>query len=179
MAVFEKALQKLYLVEFGNNPSKALHTVSGDTGGMTYKGIARNKHRDWGGWAIIDAHQGKVEDLENIAPLQKMVKDFYRKNFWNVIRGDEIAVQQVADNIFLFGVNVGMPIAIKTAQGIVGVAQDGIMGKATVSAINRFDPANFCTMFTAHEKAYYRKIVAKNPNFAKFLKGWENRAEVV
>ena len=31
-----------------------LHEVPGDTGGMTYAGIARNKNPQWNGWALVD-----------------------------------------------------------------------------------------------------------------------------
>lgn len=179
MADFKKALKKLFEVEFGNNPKLALHKVEGDSGGLTYKGIARNKNKDWGGWAIIDAHQGKPEDLENNKPLQDLVEQFYKKRYWLAIRGQDIQNQEVAENIFLFGVNAGVYTAIKQAQKIVGVKEDGIIGTNTIKAINNFDPKEFCQRYTALEKEFYRKLVNKNPALAKFLKGWENRAEVV
>lgn len=179
MADFKQALKKLFQIEFNNNPKLALHQVKGDTGGLTYKGIAKNKNKDWAGWAIIDAHQGKPEDLEDNQPLQELVEKFYKEKYWDVIQGDKINSQKTAENIFLFAVNAGITTAVKQAQKIVNVKEDGVLGKNTLQAINEANQDVFCEAYTLLEKNYYRRLVTKNPSFAKFLKGWENRAEVV
>jgi len=53
-----------------------LHEVPGDTGGMTYAGIARNKNPQWPGWALVD----KKEFGGSLTP---MVREFYRTEFWD------------------------------------------------------------------------------------------------
>lgn len=179
MADFKKALIKLFEIEFNNNPKLALHEVSGDSGGLTYKGIAKNKNKNWAGWSIIEKLKNNADALEKNKELQNHVEDFYRLNYWIPIRGDKINSQEVAENIFLFGVNAGLKVAIKIAQRIVNVSDDGILGLKTLLAINKYNPEEFCQNYTALEKEYYKDIVSKNPSLAKFLKGWDKRAEVV
>ena len=62
---FETAYDKMMVDEGGY----ILHTISGDTGGTTYAGIARNKNPQWAGWAFIDAKE---------TPPTELVRDFYR-----------------------------------------------------------------------------------------------------
>ena len=50
MADFNLAFEKMIADEGGY----VLHTIPGDTGGMTYAGIARNKNPNWPGWNLID-----------------------------------------------------------------------------------------------------------------------------
>ena len=64
-----------------------LHEVPGDRGGMTYAGIARKMNPNWEGWQHID--------YTEIPPTQ-MVRDFYKVNFWDKIRGDEIESDVIA-----------------------------------------------------------------------------------
>ena len=72
MADLNKALKKLWQVEFSGRADLMLHTVKGDTGGMTYKGIARNYHPKWEGWAFIDANSNTAM-LEENSVLQDLV----------------------------------------------------------------------------------------------------------
>lgn len=53
-----------------------------DRGGMTYAGVARNRHPNWAGWPIID--QGGT-------PPALMVRDFYRGAFWTPLRLDALS----------------------------------------------------------------------------------------
>ena len=50
MGEFEQAFEKMIRNEGGY----LLHKVSGDRGGQTYAGIARNFYPDWDGWDLID-----------------------------------------------------------------------------------------------------------------------------
>ena len=114
MANFNPAFEKMIVDEGGY----VLHTVPGDTGGMTYAGIARNPNPHWPGWNLID--NGAVDN----PLLTGMVRKFYKVEFWDRIRGDEITNQVVAENIFNFGVNTGIKVAVKLAQLIVGATPD-------------------------------------------------------
>ena len=64
-------------------------------------GIARNIWPKWTGWGKIDA--GEFD-----ADLTGMVRVFYKKEFWDRIRGDDIGAQDVAYHIFAFAVNAGL-----------------------------------------------------------------------
>ena len=69
--------------------------VTGDKGGETYMGVARNLHPYWEGWEIIDAYKKafgvirrntKIDNPE----LTGLVKDFYRKTFYQSYRIPDI-----------------------------------------------------------------------------------------
>lgn len=166
MADFLPAYEAMILAEGGYK----LHTVEGDTGGMTYAGIARNKNPQWPGWAYLDRGE---------TPPTQMVRDFYRAGWWAPLRGDDIADQRIAQAIFSFGVNssaYGRPtVAAKLAQLVVGVTPDGDIGPKTVAAINAYHPELFLAQYALAKVARYRDICMKNRSQSKFLLGWINR----
>ena len=163
MAEFLPAFERMIVNEGGY----VLHTVAGDRGGMTYAGIARNFHPSWQGWKVID--QGET-------PPAELVRQFYRSNFWAPLRLDEVAHQEVAGNLFDFGVNAGLGTAAKLAQLVVGVTPDGKVGAKTLSALNAIDPDLFVARYALVKIARYRDIVVKNRTQQRFLVGWLNRA---
>lgn len=161
MADFQPAFERMLIDEGG----MVLHNVHGDRGGQTYAGIARNMHPKWPGWAAIDA---KGE------PSAQLVYDFYRSNFWDDIRGDQIANQAVASDIFNFYVNTGRPAKV-LAQVVAGVTPDGVFGPRTVAAINAMDPEKFVLSYALSKITRYRDIVQRDRTQIKFLLGWLNR----
>lgn len=163
MAEFLPAFERMIVNEGGY----VLHTVAGDRGGMTYAGIARNFHPGWQGWKVID--QGET-------PPAELVRQFYRSNFWAPLRLDDVEHQEVASNLFDFGVNAGLSTAAKLAQLVVGVTPDGKVGAKTIAALNAIDPDLFVARYALSKIARYRDIVVKNRTQQKFLVGWLNRA---
>lgn len=148
-----------------NEGGYVLHDVPGDRGGMTYAGIARNMNPQWPGWPLIDAKQD--------VPAQ-MVRDFYKRNFWDNIRGDELQHQATAQTIFDFHVNTGRPARV-LAQVVVGATPDGSFGQNTVQLLNAYDPEKFVMAYALAKIARYRDIVTRDRTQIKFLLGWINR----
>lgn len=148
-----------------NEGGYVLHNVAYDRGGMTYAGIARNMNPQWPGWSIIDAGG---------EPHADMVRAFYRANFWNPIRGDELIHQSTAQSIFDFHVNAGRPARV-LAQIVAGVTPDGSFGPRTVQALNAYDPEKFQLAYALAKIARYRDIVTRDRSQQKFLLGWINR----
>jgi len=165
MANFEQAFEKMIADEGGY----VLHNIPGDTGGMTYAGIARNKNPNWPGWNLID-HEATSNPL-----LTGMVRNFYKTEFWDRIRGDDIAVQAVAENIFNFSVNTGLGVAIKLAQLIVGATPDGAVGDKTLQMFNSVEPEAFKKAYALAKITRYADICMKNKTQSKFLLGWVQR----
>jgi lysozyme family protein len=165
MANFEQAFEKMIADEGGY----VLHTVPGDTGGMTYAGIARNKNPNWGGWNLIDHNE------INNALLTSFVRAFYKTDFWDRLRGDEITNQVVAESVFNFGVNTGMGVAVKLAQLIVGATPDGAVGNVTLQKFNNVEPEAFKKAYALAKITRYADICNKNRTQSKFLLGWINR----
>jgi len=166
MADFESAIQKTIKNEGGY----ILHRVPGDTGGMTYAGISRNNWPEWEGWELIDKEQ--KESLR----LSKMVNDFYKKNFWDPIHGDEIQDQGKAETFLDFAVNTGTRKAIKIIQRTVKVMDDGAIGPITMAAINGFPAELFHFRLFFFKMKRYAAICNSNRGQSKFLLGWTNRS---
>ena len=162
MADFLPAFERMIRNEGGFK----LTDIKGDKGGQTYAGIARNRWPNWSGWLALDL--GEV-------PQTSLVRDFYRTNFWNKIRGDELTHQGIAESLFDFAVNAGDRTAIKLAQIVAGVASDGVIGPKTLEALNALDVDYFRPYFALAKIARYRDIVTKDRSQGKFLLGWINR----
>lgn len=166
MANFEQAFEQAILAEGGYQ----LHKVAGDTGGLTYAGIARNPNPDWPGWAYIDRGE---------TPPSQLVRDYYRAGWWEPIRGGDIADQRVAYTLYSFATNSSVRLrpvtAVKLAQLVAGATPDGVMGPKTVAAINAMNPELFVAKYALARLARYEQIVRRNRTQQKFLLGWLSR----
>jgi lysozyme family protein len=144
-----------------------LTDIPGDRGGQTYAGIARKPNPDWAGWQHIDR-----KDFGSATPL---VREFYKTNFWDRVRGDELTDQAIAETIFNFAVNTGVGVAAKLAQVIVGVAPDGAIGAKTVERLNICTAEKFVPTYALAKIQRYAAICNKDRSQSKFLLGWINR----
>lgn len=185
MANLNKALEIYRQVEFSNRPEKLLHKNEGEDG-LTFYGIYESAHPNWRGWPIIHRYLNNEPDikkcstiLSNVSDLTRLVIDFYKTKFWNVANLDEITEQHKADEIFIFGTNVGITIAVKKAQELVGVTIDGELGPKTLKAINEFNSKKFDIFFDLEEKEYYDTICSLHERLRINQKGWYNRADFV
>jgi len=133
MADFKHSILKVLKTEGGyvNDPD--------DSGGETYKGIARNFWKNWPGWPIIDHAKGDEEfpnSLSFIELLQNAVISFYKANFWDKVGGDGLSDQSIADMLVDSAVNEGVKPAVKRAQGIAGLPVTGIIDSELVKRLN-------------------------------------------
>ena len=163
MADFLPAFERALLAEGGYQ----LHQVEGDTGGMTYAGIARAKNPQWPGWSWIDRGE---------TPPSQRVRDFYRAGWWDPIQGDQIRHQDVAYTVYSFATNAGLQPAVRLLQVVVGTTPDGVMGSKTLEALNAMEPRLFLALYALARIARYRDIVTRDRSQGKFLLGWINRS---
>lgn len=110
-----------------------------DYGGETYMGISRRWQPDWPGWAIIDQikAQRTIQQGEDGLLDVDIVLHFYKKVFWDVIYGDQIGDQIIANMVFDHAVTAGPADAAKLVQLACGAKVDGVIGPKTVISINR------------------------------------------
>ena len=163
---------------YANNPR--------DNGGETYKGIARQRHPKWSGWAIVDGVKSNMvkqpfygtpeysrwvaylnSQLAGSPLLQKSVSEFYRINFW--VAG--IEDQRLAEELFDKRVNCG-DIALRWMQRAAKVSADGVIGPKSLSAINAAEPSALLTEFNAAARQYYESIIARDPSQEIFRHSW-------
>lgn len=155
-----------------------------DSGGETWEGIARNKYPQWSGWALVDGHKpaGGFESrqqanalLKPDPDLQAKVIDFYKSAQWNVIHGDDIHNQSIANFLADWGVNAGLSVPIKHAQDVLGLYVDGHVGPQTLAAINGADGADLFGKLQAEREHFYRQVVIAHPVDKKDLDNWLER----
>ncbi len=151
---------------------RVLENDPNDPGGETFWGISRVNHPNWPGWALIDANPGNLP----MNSLQPLVEQFYLNDFWNVAQCGLYQSQELANQVFDAFVNLGIK-ALKILQNIVGVTDDGVIGPATMAAINAQQQHYLAGNYIAAREAYYKQLVVNNPNLARYLNGWLNRCE--
>lgn len=150
-----------------NEGGFVLSHIPGDPGGQTFAGIARNYWRDWYGWQLID--NGTPLDSP---VLRDLVRDFYWKNFWLEINGENLS-PRLAQQVFDMAVNSDPRDAAMCLQRAIGtVTVDGDIGPRTVGAVRAMDQLRLVMLFNAERAAHY----AKTPQARKAsVGGWFNR----
>lgn len=109
MAKFDEAIKKILDHEGGYVNNK------NDKGGETYMGISRKAHPNSKIWAIIDVITKKYKTVKTInkylkanVELTNLIKDIYKKEYWNPLSLDKEKSQRLANQIFDNAVNMGV-----------------------------------------------------------------------
>lgn len=190
MANFNEAYLILTKAEFGNKPEKFVHQNPGENG-LTVGGIYQSANPTAIDWEFIQ----KLIDLcdEQIyadgtialerasvmiyadAKIKKQVHKYFKKHYWDKFLADEIMSQTQANNIFLSGVHIGVKNAVKLAQKVVQVQQDGVIGKYSIKALNFYDDNIFKIHFDKLELTNYNNLIERNPHLEWARAGFENR----
>jgi lysozyme family protein len=166
---------------YANNPA--------DTGGETWKGIARKKHPDWPGWTIIDkAKNGNFPaNLHSVSGLQDMVESFYKVKFWDYLKLDQVNNQKIANELFDTSVNMGQGIAALFLQRSLNVSNrngkeyadlqvDGSIGPVTINTLNSHPrQEQVLKVLNTLQGARYISICEANPSQEIFMTSWLSR----
>lgn len=188
MASFKDAYKIVKQNEGGyaNNPN--------DAGGETYKGIARKRHPNWKGWAMVDAQKknpaGFKFGLETDGKLQQAVLDFYKTEFWDALNLDHIQSQSIATELFDTGVNMGTGIAAMFLQQALNatnrngvnypdIKEDHQLGPTTIKVLNAHKrPGDVLKLINCLQGARYVDICRANPTNEEFMPGWLTRVAI-
>lgn len=167
-----------------------------DVGGETYKGVARRYYPNWPGWTIIDAAKNDTNfpnSLRDDTDLDCMINQFYRDNYWNLFWGDDIPNQEVANEMFDTGVNMGVGRAVKYLQkglnvlnrnqkNYADIVEDGGFGTNTMAALNQYlniDDASFLLkVMNILQGMHYIDYMTKSPTQERFARGWLKRVSI-
>lgn len=147
-----------------------------DRGGATKYGITLATWKKVG----YDKNGDGVINAEDVKLLTKADYDrVFKRNFWDACWGDHIKNQSVANILVDFAYNSGVSRAIRHIQSLVGTKQDGIMGPATLSAINNYKQGQWVLFdkLKIDRIAYLNEIVKKDPKQETNLKGWLRRVK--
>lgn len=157
MADFEQAILKTLIHEGGS----ALTDDPDDRGGLTRYGISQRSY----------------PDLDIRALTEDQAKAIYKRDYWDKVKGDQIADQQMAESIFDTAVNMGPRTAARLAQVAADIEPaDGIIGPGSLKALHQTNTELFLAHFSLAKIARYAWICRKNPSQKKYLLGWVNRA---
>lgn len=111
-------------------------------------------------------------DLRNITFEEW--KEILKTLFWDLWKADEIKSVGLA-HILVDWVWASGPKSIRTAQRIIGVKADGIVGQLTLAALNLQDPQELFTQFYEARNQYYRQCKGA----WKYLNGWMRRLDAI
>ncbi len=128
------------------------------------------------------AYFGKTpnkSDMKNLSQSEAM--SIYKKLYWDVIKGDEIADQYTA-NIVLDGqlqhrFNVRL---LQQSLNSIGfsLAEDNKFGKKTITALNEAIYVDVGQIYNAYKNRriqYYYELVESDSRNQSFINGWLNR----
>lgn len=118
-------------------------------------------------------------DIKNLTIEQ--AKDIYYRDWWLRLRCNEIQDDRIAQKLLDTCVNVGAMTGVRLLQRAlcdVGdpVTADGLIGPQTIGAANRADPIALLASMRYHQAQHYKKLIDRNPELARFERGWMNRA---
>jgi lysozyme family protein len=161
----------------------------------TLSGVITNIPSDMGGVTRFGITQASAKGLAAqgfftaAVPADRalvMAKAWYTTNYAAPLFLDQIDSQGVATALLSYAVNQegpgGSGRAVKLLQEAVAslgddIVADGVMGPATVAAINHLAAEDELKAFGRLEQEFYDAIVAANPSQAKFIAGWTSRVK--
>lgn len=138
-----------------------------DPGGATMKGVTQ---------AVYDAWRGRQglpkQSVRHIADSE--LTAIYRRDYWDAVRGGDLPAG-VNYAVFDFAVNSGINRAARFLQRIVGVAQDGHIGPATLAAVNAMPPVTLIDRICDDRLTFVRGL----KTWPTFGRGWQRRIDDV
>lgn len=212
-ADFDKAMDG-WTASDGFHIPGSMHTeggwchTPGDPGGETYKGITKRDDPHWPGWSIVTAYKREIgpepkfgtkaysryaAKLNHLLYTDQTVREdvdsFYRNEFWNRIKGDQLIAQYLAFKVCDVAINCGTGTSIilleKCINDLNGKDKDfplhGVMTDAMVTWLNKNTvDKNKRHAFYKHLvellDAHYDAIEKHNPSLRCFDKQWKDRA---
>lgn len=147
-----------------------------DKGGATNKGVTIGTWRQVGydkdGDGDID-----VDDLKLLSD-QDVRDRVLKPHYWDRWKADRINSQSVA-NLLVDWVWCSGAHGIKKPQFLLGLKVDGIVGPATLNAINNHPPRQIFDILKIEREKFLYKVVENDPTQECFLQGWLNRLNAI
>jgi len=138
-----------------------------DRGGPTKYGITLRTLRGW-----RDDETLTADDVRALTEAE--AREIYLARYWNPIRGDELP-PGVDLAVFDYAVNSGVRHAARELQAVVGVPQDGAIGRVTLAAVREQDPSMVISNLCERRRAFLRTL----RTFEVFGRGWLRRIAAI
>lgn len=168
-----------------------------DAGGETYRGISRKYNPSWTGWVLIDDCKRFEFSMEECLKMKgdamdRQVENFYKDKYWDCWWGDDISSQEIANEMFDTGVNMGTGRAVKFLQQSLNylnrngrlfsdIVEDGDFGNNTMRAFNSLPESDHHTLFimmNVLQGQHYMNYMSKSPTQEKYARGWFKRVTI-
>lgn len=132
-----------------------------DAGGETNLGISRRSYPN--------------VDIKNLT--KDVAAEIYYRDYLIIPNILVIPTLRLRWKVFDIAVNMGAIRAVKMLQEAVAVNQDGVLGKATLEAIEKIDET-FIIFRLVHlqMKHYVKRVIKVVPSDLVYLQGWTERA---
>jgi lysozyme family protein len=137
-----------------------------DPGGATNLGVTLATLTEWRGKPVTKADV-KALTVDEASAI-------YRAKYWTVAGCDRLPAG-LDMIVFDMAVNSGPARAVRTLQGVLGVAPDGIVGPKTLAAARAADVRQTVQTYAEKREAFYRSL----RTFPTFGKGWLRRLSAV
>ncbi len=147
-----------------------------DRGGLTYKGITYATYN-----LLCKTVLKKDPSREHFLSLTDEEVGLFVKYYWDKsTNNNQIASQKIAEAItswFWGSGRLGLMWYQRMLNKEYGckLVVDGIIGRASIEAINSIDPDSLFRMSIKYRRERFYTIVNNNPSQKIFLKGWLNR----
>lgn len=149
---FDEAFNALMKHEGGYSDHAA------DPGGKTRFGVTEAVARREG-------YTGEMRDY----PFEE-AKRVYRKLYWDSMRLNDVRPELRFD-LFDFAVNSGVGTAVRHAQRILAVKDDGVLGTVTLNAMATANSAKFAAKLNGQRLL----LMTSLPTWNAFGRGWARR----
>lgn len=133
-----------------------------DPGGITNLGVTKAAYEEYLGRSVTE------QEMRDLAPDD--VIDFYKKKYWDVVKGDELP-SGVDYAVFDFAVNSGPGRAARTLQECVGAVKDGSIGPKTLEMVSSRNAVELSRDLCDKRLEFLQGL----PHFSTFAKGWTRR----
>ncbi|QIG75019.1 putative endolysin protein [Rhizobium phage RHph_I3_18] len=162
MTEFERSLTKVLVSEGGyvNHPL--------DPGHATNRGITQRVYD-----AYRQRHGLQPVPVRNISSSE--VEAIYRSNYWELARCDMMPAG-ISYVVFDGAVNSGVAQSVKWLQRALGVAADGVVGNATLAAIQNYGNMDRLVDAICDRRLAFLKALKRWKTFGK---GWASRVAAV
>jgi lysozyme family protein len=139
-----------------------------DPGGETNLGVTDKQDGKIDG--LIDVDGDGIGDVSVKGLTIDQAKIVYRRNYWDKVHGDELSPGRALILVDT-AVNMGVSRAIKLAQRVSNLTEDGVFGPKTLAAAKTFDIQAYANA----RLAIYQQL----NGWPTYGKGWTNRVHDV
>ncbi len=144
-----------------------------DSGGPTNMGVTLKTWQNIG----YDKNDDGIIDEEDLKLIfeQDLIESVLKPHYWDRWQADKIDNQSVA-NLLVDWLWMSGVVGIKIPQQILYVKVDGVVGEATLDAINNHpSQQDLFEQIKSEREAYIERICLERPANNRFKKGWLNR----